>query len=49
MCVCVCLDTPSTHTRFKEKYHSITAAIKARHSSMTQMYQNIKSLTDETG
>lgn len=28
------------------KNHSITVAIKACHSSITQMYQNIKRLTD---
>lgn len=32
----------------KTKYRSITAAIKACHSSMTQMYQGIKCLTDVT-
>lgn len=30
----------------KMKYHSISTAIKACHSSMTQMYQDIKCLTD---
>lgn len=30
----------------KRKYHSITVAIKACRSSITQMYQDIKCLTD---
>lgn len=30
----------------KTKYHSITAVIKACHSSVTQKYQETKSLTD---
>lgn len=33
----------------KMKYHSSTAAIKACHSSITQMYQDIKHLTDVKG
>ncbi len=33
----------------KTKYHRITAAIKACHSSITQMYQDIKWLTDVKG
>lgn len=41
-----CDDPPRHHHQKKTKYHSITAAIKACSSSITQMYQETKCLTD---